>query len=85
MDNVFISEIDGKSYKPSQIPAWLIEKKYPDHKTLTCGACILAINDGTCGFVKETEKALLFDWSNQSLMSCRAAGGEFWVAKSLLN
>lgn len=69
-------------YDMNKIPAWVIKKncrsKYAD------AACILAIQDKTACFVRETAKAVLFEWSNMSLMSCHVSGGQFWVAKSLL-
>ena len=69
-------------YNPRLIPDWVIRKNCKGIY-FGEGACILAIVDGTCGFVKETEKALLFQWTNTT-NTCKCAGGEFWVAKSLL-
>lgn len=69
-------------YDMNKIPAWVIKKncrsKYAD------AACILAIQDETACFIRETAKAVLFEWSNTSLTSCKVSGGQFWVAKSLL-
>lgn len=69
-------------YDMTKIPAWVIKKncyaKYAD------AACVLAIEDGTACFVRETSKAVLFEWTNMSLMCCNVSGGQFWVAKSLL-
>lgn len=69
-------------YDMNKIPAWVIKKncraKYAD------AACILAIQDKTACFIRETPKAVLFEWSNMSLMCCKVSGGQFWVAKSLL-
>lgn len=64
------------------IPAWVIARNCRAH--LAEGACILAIEDGTACFIRETAKAVLFEWSNTSLTSCKISGGQFWVAKSLL-
>ena len=69
-------------YDMNKIPAWVIKKncrsKYAD------AACILAIQDETACFTRETPKAVLFEWSNTSLNCCHVSGGQFWVAKSLL-
>lgn len=69
-------------YDMNKIPAWVIKKncrsKYAD------AACILAIQDETACFIRETPKAVLFEWSNMSLNGCHVSGGQFWVAKSLL-
>lgn len=69
-------------YNMNKIPAWVIKKscrsKYAD------AACILAIQNETACFIRETPKAVLFEWSNMSLNSCHVSGGQFWVAKSLL-
>lgn len=69
-------------YDMRKIPTWLIRKNC--HAYLSEAACILAIDDDTACFVRETEKALLFEWRNMSLISCHVSGGSFWVAKSLL-
>lgn len=69
-------------YDMRKIPAWLIRKNCRAY--MSEAACILAIDDDTACFVRETEKALLFEWRNMSLISCHVSGGSFWVAKSLL-
>ena len=69
-------------YDMTKIPAWVIKKNC--HAKYADAACILAIEDGTACFVRETAKAVLFEWSNMSLMCCHVSGGQFWVAKSLL-
>lgn len=69
-------------YDMTKIPAWVISRNCRAH--LAEGACILAIQDGTACFVRETAKAVLFEWQNTSLTSCHVCGGQFWVAKSLL-
>lgn len=79
MTNV-IRELNNK-YSIHLIPSWLIEKNC--RAKLAVGACLLAISDGTACFTRETEKALLFEWTN-TLNSCKVSGGRFWVAKSLL-
>ena len=69
-------------YNTNMIPEWVIRKNCRGIY-LGDAACILAIMDGTCAFTKETEKALLFEWTN-TMNGCKCAGGSFWVAKSLL-
>ena len=69
-------------YDMKKIPTWVIKKNC--HAKYADAACILAIEDETACFVRETSKAVLFEWSNMSLMCCKVAGGQFWVAKSLL-
>lgn len=70
-------------YDIHKIPAWVISRNCRGAH-LAEGACILAIQDGTACFIRETSKAVLFEWENMSLISCHVSGGQFWVAKSLL-
>lgn len=69
-------------YDMNKIPAWVIEKNC--HAKHAAAACVLAIEDETACFIRETLKAVLFEWSNMSLNCCHVSGGQFWVAKSLL-
>lgn len=64
------------------IPAWVIEKNY-GRGSIDTSACILALQAGSAAVVKETAKAVLVNWGNTELLQ-GCAGGEFWVAKSLL-
>ena len=47
------------------------------------GFLICCINDGLVGIRYETEKAYLIEVTN-NFNSCKCAGWQFWVAKSLL-
>ena len=69
-------------YDMNNIPAWVISRNC--RARLADSACILAIQDGTACFIRETAKAVLFEWENTSLVSCPVSGGQFWIAKSLL-
>ena len=69
-------------YNTNMIPEWVIRKNCRGIY-LGDAACILAILDGTCAFTKETEKALLFEWTN-TMNSCKCAGGMKKKKKSLL-
>ena len=66
----------------SSIPYWVIEKNH-GHNKWAVAACLLAIDAGSIAVVRETPKAVLVEWGNTELIH-GPAGGEFWVAKSLI-
>lgn len=64
----------------NSIPLWLLEKVAGKKNV---GFLICCINDGLVGIRYETEKAYLIEVTN-NFNSCKCAGWQFWVAKSLL-
>ena len=63
----------------NSIPLWLIKKVGKDNS----GFLACCIEDGRVGIMRETEKAYLVEVSN-NFNTCKCAGWQFLVAKSLL-